>query len=88
MSKRPRAAAALLGAVLAAAIGPTLAAGADDAVYLKSYSGAPPRKLAGTIVDYTGRELRLETTTGRPRAISCRPMRTFSCKGWLNKKVC
>ena len=66
MSNRTRAAAALAGGLL----GIGLLSAAEDVVYLKpSAAGRAPRRLTGEITDYTGRELRLKSPTGRQRSI-------------------
>jgi tetratricopeptide (TPR) repeat protein len=75
MSNRtPGIAAMLLGGLIAGVIGlPAVAqsAAAEDIVYLKaSASGSAPRRLRGEITEYTGRELRLKSPTGRERTIA------------------
>jgi tetratricopeptide (TPR) repeat protein len=44
-------------------------AAGEDTVILKSEPGAAPRAARGTVVDFTGRELVLQTPTGRERRI-------------------
>lgn len=72
MSSGTRAApVALACGILTIAIGQAaLVLGADDVVYLKPRTdGVRGQMLSGKIVDYTGRELKLQSATGRERTI-------------------
>jgi tetratricopeptide (TPR) repeat protein len=44
-------------------------ASAEDVVYLKPVGGAAEGRIRGEIVDYTGRELRIQNAAGRERSI-------------------
>ncbi len=54
---------------IAAWLGCLSAARAEDVVYLKAPDGARGGQLRGKVVDYTGRELRLQSAAGRERRI-------------------
>jgi tetratricopeptide (TPR) repeat protein len=72
MSYRTRAAAVVLaGGLLGIGLLPAAPSeAAQDVVYLKpAAAGAAPQRLTGEITDYTGRELRLTSPTGRQRSI-------------------
>ncbi len=45
------------------------AASGEDVVYLKALAGAAAARVRGEIVDYTGRELRIQNAGGRERSI-------------------